>query len=71
MPVNAYSEGYLLRLPDVLRVVGLSRTTVWRKIHDGTFPAPLRLSERVIAWEPDDIAAWRKSRERRDYRRDP
>jgi prophage regulatory protein len=48
----------LLRGKDVFRLVALSRSTVWRRVRLGTFPAPVSLGLRRIAWRGADIAAW-------------
>lgn len=55
---RAAATGRLLRGRDVFRLVTLSRTTVWRRVRDGTFPAPLSLGTTRIAWRESDIAAW-------------
>src|SRR6478672_1796396 len=39
-----------LRAKKVLDKVPWSRTTLWRKVRDGHFPAPVRLSNGVNAW---------------------
>jgi prophage regulatory protein len=54
----------LLRLPAVARVVGLSRTTIYKRIEEGRFPAPINLGERAVAWREDEIAAWIAQRTR-------
>ena len=38
----------LLRLKDVCRLVGLSRSSIYTRLADGTFPRPLRVSERSV-----------------------
>ena len=48
----------LLRLPAVVERTCLSRTQVYRLMARGHFPAPIKLSERAIAWRFDDIEAW-------------
>ena len=35
-----------------------SAATLWRKVQAGTFPKPVRLSERVTAWRVGDVRAW-------------
>ena len=40
----------IFRLPKVLEMTGLSRTTVWRYVKAGTFPAPLKLGPRAVGW---------------------
>jgi len=35
-----------------------SEATLWRKVRAGTFPAPLKLSERITAWDVRAVRAW-------------
>lgn len=35
-----------------------SAPTLWRKVKNGTFPKPIRLSERVTAWNVGEVRAW-------------
>jgi prophage regulatory protein len=44
---------------DVTKATGLGRSTVYRKIAEGTFPAPLKLSPGCVRWDEDDLAAWK------------
>jgi prophage regulatory protein len=41
--------------------IPFSPATLWRKVKDGTFPAPVKLSERVTAWRVEDVRAWMQS----------
>lgn len=52
----------LARLPVVLRVTGLGRSTIYRWIADGSFPAPVRLGPRAVAWRWSDLDRWTQSR---------
>jgi prophage regulatory protein len=52
----------MLRIADVVRRVGLSRSTVWRMVQEKTFPAPRRLGPRAVAWIEGDIADWLSNR---------
>lgn len=45
----------ILRRKEVEREVGLSRSTIYQRIKDGTFPAPIRLGERAVGWRVGDI----------------
>jgi predicted DNA-binding transcriptional regulator AlpA len=56
------STGFM-RLPQVLEVVAFSAPTAYRKIKAGTFPKPVRLSERVAAWSVGDLRAWIQSQQ--------
>jgi prophage regulatory protein len=48
----------LLRLPEVMNRVGLSRSTVDLYVKRGEFPAPVKLGSRSVAWNSEDIDAW-------------
>jgi predicted DNA-binding transcriptional regulator AlpA len=52
---SALPEAGLLRLPDVLRYIPVSRSTIYSKIKSGAWPAPVRISQRVVAWKASDI----------------
>lgn len=44
--------------PNAPALLPFSAPTLWRKTKNGTFPAPVRLSERVTAWKVGDVRAW-------------
>ena len=48
----------ILRIHDVLRITGLSRTTIWRLEHKGDFPKKIRLCRNCIGYHADEIEAW-------------
>ena len=48
------STGYL-RLPEVLALYPVSKSTWWAGIKKGRFPAGVKLSERTTAWRVEDI----------------
>jgi prophage regulatory protein len=45
----------ILRRKQVEREVGLSRSTIYQRIKDGTFPRPVRLGARAVGWRAGDI----------------
>lgn len=47
-------------------ITGKSRSSVYRDIKAGTFPAPVKIGPRSIAWKSTDIADWVSSRPTRD-----
>lgn len=47
-----------LRQSQVLAFVPISKSTLWRRIQARTFPAPVKLSERVTVWRAEDIRRW-------------
>ena len=55
----------ILRLPEILRLTGLSRSTIYDMMRRGKFPASIQLGERAIGWLASDIDAWIEARARR------
>ena len=47
-----------MRMPEVLRMVGLSRSTLWNMIHDGRFPRQIRLGPKSIGWRDTEVFVW-------------
>ncbi|HEX6705227.1 MAG TPA: AlpA family phage regulatory protein [Albitalea sp.] len=60
--VRASGPQLLLRLPSVLRLTGLGRSTIYRLMAQDRFPAPVRLSERAVGWRLTDLEEWTTSR---------
>jgi prophage regulatory protein len=52
----------ILRLPAVKQRTGLSRSTIYLRMNDGTFPQPISLGARAIGWVEDDIQQWLEER---------
>ena len=48
----------LLRLPQVLAIVGLSKSTLYRKVKAGLFPAPIKLSGNLVVWKRQVVMEW-------------
>jgi prophage regulatory protein len=48
----------LLRLPAVMAIVGLQKSSIYDGVKNGTFPAPIKLSRRAVCWPESHIAAW-------------
>jgi prophage regulatory protein len=48
----------IIRLQTVLARTGLSRSTIYRKIAEGTFPAHLKISTNGTGWHESDINRW-------------
>ncbi len=56
---DTFSAGdSLLRVNTVIQRVGPGRSTIYKKVKEGTFPAPVKLSERAVAWRESEINAW-------------
>ena len=61
-----------IRLPEVLSRTGYGRTTIYRKMEDGSFPRSVKLDgppkdpeafdSRAVAWIEDEVEQWIESR---------
>jgi prophage regulatory protein len=51
----------LERMNEVTKRTGLARATIYRRLGEGTFPQPVRLGARAIAWRSSDVDAWIES----------
>lgn len=47
-----------LRRPAVEEWTGLSRSGIYDLMAKGSFPRPIRLTQKAVAWRESDIAAW-------------
>ncbi|RWE78509.1 MAG: AlpA family phage regulatory protein [Mesorhizobium sp.] len=48
----------IIRLKTVLSRTGLSRSTIYRKIAEGTFPRQIQISFHGAGWHESDISRW-------------
>lgn len=48
------------RYPGAPTVLPFSQATLWRRVADGSFPAPVRMG-RITAWKVSDVRAWLSS----------
>ena len=48
----------LLRLPEVKSTTGLSKSTIYARIAEGTFPKQISLGPRLVVWVESDIQNW-------------
>ena len=48
----------LLRLPQVKATTGLSKSSIYARISEGTFPKQIPLGPRLVAWVEADIQNW-------------
>ncbi|MDC0553157.1 AlpA family phage regulatory protein [Methylophilaceae bacterium] len=45
----------MVRLPTVMALYGLSKSTILREIKKGNLPSPIKLTARTSAWKVDEI----------------
>ena len=48
----------LIKLITVMNITGLARSTIYKHIADGTFPKPVSLGERAVAWVEVEVQEW-------------
>jgi len=48
----------ILRLPEVMTRTGLSRSTIYLRVSQGTFPKPVNLGGRAVGWVEAEIQEW-------------
>lgn len=48
----------IIRLKTVLERTGLSRSTIYRKIREGSFPAQLKLTVHGAGWHESAVSRW-------------
>ncbi|MDW3094723.1 MAG: AlpA family transcriptional regulator [Gammaproteobacteria bacterium] len=51
----------LLRLPEVIKRTGLSRSTIYKSINENSFPKPIKIGVRSVAWIDSEIGEWQDS----------
>lgn len=56
MKVTLPETGFV-RLPEILAVFPVGKTTWWEGVKSGRYPQGVKLSARVTAWRAEDIRA--------------
>ena len=51
----------ILLLKEVVARTGKSRTTLWRDVRAGRFPAPVRVGRNRIGWLESEITDWQEN----------
>lgn len=52
----------LARRRQVEQLVALSRSTIYAAVKAGTFPAPVRIGARAVAWRVSEVEQWLEAR---------
>ena len=55
-------EQHILRLPTVKAITGLSRSTIYLRMSEGSFPRQVNLGSRAVGWLASEVAAWMDQR---------
>ena len=48
----------IIRLPAVIELTGLSRSSVYLRISNGEFPAQISLGGRAVGWVKKEVLLW-------------
>ena len=56
-PVSSETRRRFLRLPEVVDLVGINKTTIYKFISEGHFPAPRKIG-RVSVWLEHEVQDW-------------
>ena len=51
-------EQHILRLPTVKAITGLSRSTIYLRMSEGSFPRQVNLGSRAVGWLASEIDHW-------------
>ncbi|EBE6033171.1 AlpA family phage regulatory protein [Salmonella enterica subsp. enterica] len=57
----------LIRFPKVIEMTGRSRTRIYADIKSETFPKPIRIGPRSIAWVEQEIIDWLEERKQQRF----
>ena len=55
-------------IPGLTEITGLQRSTIYKKIKEGTFPAGIKIGPRARGWTESQIREWRNGLEATDQR---
>lgn len=57
----SHKPSRILRLNAVLDRTGLNRSTLYRKIQQGTFPKQIAIAQRCAGWRETEIDDWERN----------
>lgn len=48
----------LIRLDQVIALIGLKRSWIYQRIKEGQFPRPIKIGSRASVWTQSSVSAW-------------
>lgn len=57
--IRRFNSQRLIRLAEVVTMLGISRSSIYNYVAEGSFPAPVKVGERSVRWKLADVLAWR------------
>ncbi|PJB73046.1 MAG: transcriptional regulator [Alphaproteobacteria bacterium CG_4_9_14_3_um_filter_47_13] len=52
---NTLPETGFMRLPEILKIFPVSKSTWWAGVKEGRYPKPVKLGPKITAWRVEDI----------------
>lgn len=53
----------IIRRPELLQLIGVSRSTLYHWMAADLFPRPLLLGKRAVGWKSETVAEWLATRQ--------
>lgn len=60
---TSQSSYRFIRQKELMQMLPFSPATLWRKVKAGTFVKPIKLSDRITAWNSVEVHAWLQAKE--------
>ncbi len=51
----------MYRLPEVITITGLSRSSIYLRMSTNEFPKPIKIGRRAVGWTEDSIITWQST----------
>ena len=58
------TEQSIFRLADLVGLIGLRKSVIYKMMREGDFPPPVKLTRKAVGWHRKDIDTWLASRPR-------
>ena len=62
MPSGNRAQPRFLRLGEVLERTGMSKTFIYARMRNGTFPKQIQLGSRTVVWNEQEVTKWMEDR---------
>ena len=62
--INGTVMTHVLHLREVVARTGRSRSSLWRDVKEGRFPAPVRIGKVRIGWLETEVMEWQENLDR-------
>jgi prophage regulatory protein len=63
-PLTSESIDRLIPIAELLVITSFSKATVYRKVRERSFPAPLKIGRSRVAWRTSSISEWMNEQKR-------